>query len=375
MKKTLFIHIGAHKTGTSAIQKFLSINRNVLKKGGFLYPGGGPAHHDMVHDFLTLSADEIRKNPNLVTSRYFTEIRGSRAETVILSSEEFENLNSGIASLREYLIPEFSVKVIFYVRRQDEMIESLYNQRIKSPKIHSGMKFADFFSQLMNPAEQYRSGNKSIPARNDRLDYYSLLLPWKNAFGMENILVRCYEQEQLSQGLYEDFMNAIGCGFDRRYRVPSERVNASLPLDHLEIIRICNDQFNGDENIHTFLLRTFKTMNAGKTFKRQYLLSPGQRREILSFYETSNEKIAREFLGRSDGRLFYAPLPDVQEPWEPYEGLTVEKIVPIFTEILFNMDLERNSLKRRMRMTIKKIGTTLGLLPTMEYWYTRFHRT
>ncbi|MGB9177190.1 MAG: hypothetical protein WCB46_10710 [Methanoregula sp.] len=329
----------------------------------------------MVHDFLTLSADEIRKNPNLVTSRYFTEIRGSRAETVILSSEEFENLNSGIASLREYLIPEFNVKVIFYVRRQDEMIESLYNQRIKSPKIHSGMKFADFFSQLMNPAEQYRSGNKSIPARNDRLDYYSLLLPWKNAFGMENILVRCYEQEQLSQGLYEDFMNAIGCGFDRRYRVPSERVNASLPLDHLEIIRICNDQFNGDENIHTFLLRTFKTMNAGKTFKRQYLLSPGQRREILSFYETSNEKIAREFLGRSDGRLFYAPLPDVQEPWEPYEGLTVEKIVPIFTEILFNMDLERNSLKRRMRMTIKKIGTTLGLLPTMEYWYTRFHRT
>jgi hypothetical protein len=136
----------------------------------------------------------------------------------------------------------------------------------------------------------------------------------EKAFGIENILVRCYEQEQVSRGLYEDFLNAIGCGFDGRYRVPSERVNASLPLDHLEIFRICNEQFNGDENINKFLLRTFEMMNAGKTFKRQYLLSPDQRREILSFYETSNEKIAREFLGRNDGRLFYSPPPDLQEP-------------------------------------------------------------
>jgi hypothetical protein len=31
-------------------------------------------------------------------------------------------------------------------------------------------------------------------------------------------------------------------------------------------------------------------------------------------------------------------LPEPDEPWEPYEGLTVGKIVPIFTQVIYNMD-------------------------------------
>ena len=39
MKKKLIVHIGAGKTGSSAIQKFLSLNCSVLAEHGVLIPG------------------------------------------------------------------------------------------------------------------------------------------------------------------------------------------------------------------------------------------------------------------------------------------------------------------------------------------------
>ena len=37
-KNTVYLHIGAPKTGTSAIQKSLFNNRKLLVKHGFIYP-------------------------------------------------------------------------------------------------------------------------------------------------------------------------------------------------------------------------------------------------------------------------------------------------------------------------------------------------
>lgn len=35
---TFYLHIGTMKTGTSSIQDFLFVNRDILLKQGFLYP-------------------------------------------------------------------------------------------------------------------------------------------------------------------------------------------------------------------------------------------------------------------------------------------------------------------------------------------------
>ena len=102
--------------------------------------------------------------------------------------------------------------------------------------------------------------------------------------------------------------------------------------------------------------------------EKQHLLSPQQRREIIAKYEESNTKVAREYLGREDGRLFYAPLPDPDEPWEPYEGLTVEKVVPILTQMVFNLDnkfqkqrkaLKKQSMKEKIKNKLKKAKNKL----------------
>ena len=37
-KKTIYLHIGVSKTGTTSIQRFLYKNRELLKDKGILYP-------------------------------------------------------------------------------------------------------------------------------------------------------------------------------------------------------------------------------------------------------------------------------------------------------------------------------------------------
>ena len=36
--KTLYLHIGTHKTGSTAIQHFFKVNKEVLKTMGYTYP-------------------------------------------------------------------------------------------------------------------------------------------------------------------------------------------------------------------------------------------------------------------------------------------------------------------------------------------------
>ena len=54
-------------------------------------------------------------------------------------------------------------------------------------------------------------------------------------------------------------------------------------------------------------------------------LSPAARRDLLHAYQEGNAAIARDFLRRTDGRLFDEPWPKNADGWEPYLGLSPER--------------------------------------------------
>ncbi len=378
MKKTVYLHIGAHKTGTTALQLFLSHNRKILENNGYLYPGRNVAHHDMAREFQLLTLQEITTDPRTATNKYFDEINNSNSEKIILSAEKFENLGPHINKLKEFLLPRFLVKIIFYLMCQDEQIESMFNASIKNPDHRSKKTFSEFITNKSGVNQNNSPEILLSCKRIAELDYYSALRPWKDAFGEGNIFVRVNEHEQLPMGIFHDFLSVLGLQINENYWIPEKRINKSLNWDLIEVIRLGNIHFGNDRNYHAFLLNNLTQINSENKEGKQRLLSPQQRRDIISLFKEANMKVAREYLGRSDGKLFYAPLPDLDEPWKPFEGLTVEKIVPIFTQMLFNLDMRiekrKNSrLKRRMMMIIKKIGTWFGLSPAMEYVYHRFY--
>ena len=60
MSQILYLHIGLHKTGTSAIQKFLMSNGQLLAAQGFLYPSladGWENHNNLAWPFLDKKYD------------------------------------------------------------------------------------------------------------------------------------------------------------------------------------------------------------------------------------------------------------------------------------------------------------------------------
>jgi hypothetical protein len=379
MRKNLFFHIGANKTGTTAIQYFLSANRKILNEDGYRYPGHQNAHHDIVAEFRTLTLPQIKEGKHSVISRYLEEIDNCNENNIILSSETFGTASISISLLKEFLGGRFRVKIIYYVRRQDDMLESLYNTRVKYIRSRYTKPFSEFIRENTHSMMNTSSYPQDMRRRPCITDYYSVLLPWAEAFGRENIIVRCYEKEQLPRGIFQDFLDSIGITLDERYQIPHDRINESLGWDLVEMIRICNIHFRDNVNFHKHLLINLNNISKETKKEKQHLLSPQQRRDLITLFEESNAKVAHEYLGRSDGRLFYAPLPDLNEPWTPHEGLTAERIVPIFAQILVNQDkriknIEERSLKRRMMKTIKKIGSMLGGLPALKYWYNRIHR-
>jgi len=84
--------------------------------------------------------------------------------------------------------------------------------------------------------------------------------------------------------------------------------------------------------------------------------SPEERLSIIEKYNEEIKTIARDYLGRKDGVLFYEPLPDPNEPFEPYKGLPAETVVQAFGYVLFKQQEKIVDLQT----ALKNINTQLN---------------
>ena len=247
------------------------------------------------------------------------EMIRSACPACIISAEDLAG-DGGAAALREHIPQTFTVKIIYYVRRQDELIESWYNQVIKTPFYQCSRKL----------------DNTLIMENYHLFDHDAVIRPWAALFSRENIIIRVYEEGQMNGDIIQDFSAVIGLAPDTRFVVPEVRYNQTFSSDHIEFMRLCKIQNKDDNGMHAFLYREFRDSRISGQTKQRHLLSPSMRRNLLEQYEESNRQVAQNYLGRKDGGLFYHPWPDPDEAWEPYPGLTPEALVPIVTELIFN---------------------------------------
>lgn len=129
---TAWIHIGFGKTGTTTIQRFLSLNRKHLSELGVLYPalrGKKVPHHNLVHDL----GRPARFNAEFGTWKDVGAlVRRHPEHSILLSSESFQSLPaSAIGQIQAHLRGR-AVKIIVYLRRQSDLAESWYLQALKT---------------------------------------------------------------------------------------------------------------------------------------------------------------------------------------------------------------------------------------------------
>ncbi|GAP74584.1 hypothetical protein W04_1100 [Pseudoalteromonas sp. SW0106-04] len=212
LKKKIIIHAGPGKTGTSAIQSWLSSNIELLKSHGIHYPAhevdsnsvsSGNLLKVLKSDGKHWVVDEV-KLKQLVSA-----FESSKCEVLLLSSEHFYSV---IEELHR-MLPE--AKFLLYFRNPVDMLESNYNQGVKR---HG-------FTHKFSPPEKIGTGY---------LERFKSLL---SLLGTNHLFVRSYDlANQFDGGVVEDFLSFLGLDV----KPERKKINASYTLEALELKRQLN---------------------------------------------------------------------------------------------------------------------------------------
>lgn len=305
---TVYLSIGTVKTGTTALQTFLRENDEVMQKQGFCYPlmklGIYKKYEDRNGHFLVYRSEnpdiqQRKPEEKAVREKAYT-ILGELAKThenIILSDELIWHRSNGNVHFWERLRPNFAkigcdVKVIVYLRRQDLLIQSLYNQSIKAlPR--TALKFEDYIKKNQFP-----------------LDYAANLDRIAAGIGKENLIVRVYEKGQFSgeeHSIFSDFAECVGLKITEEFTRDRILSNTGLEGNYIEIKRLLNAlpeyQKSGDF-MKMAVWRASGTNGVGARHAKTSFFTYEEQKEYLSRFEESNRRVAKEYLGREDGILY-----------------------------------------------------------------------
>ena len=219
----LFLHIGPHKTGTTAIQGLLSRNAGLLERHGIRYPrpvDGSHNHHFVAHGLREPSLREATMGW-IRTTLDESESMGCRA--CVLSSEMFVEHGIPIRLLSDWGAGRETI-AIAYIRRPDQMWASAYSQLVVEPGVRRS-------ARIVQPPLPYDCSLSSV------------LRKWMRRFPPGRLVLAPFEPAQWPGGnLLRDFLGMIGAPEDLFERCdPSPHdANASLPSILTEAIRVAN---------------------------------------------------------------------------------------------------------------------------------------
>lgn len=296
MKRTLYLHIGSHRTATTSIQQFMHANIDRLMQHGIFYPLGIPRHLRLMNRIF--SGEEAAGDVARSLSERADE-KNHDLPRIVLSDEDIcmRGDLSALVPFRE----AFDVKIIFSMRRQDEWLESWYFQNIKWQWIpHLSHCTFDEFLDLRDQFHWIR--------------YDRFVAHLEELFGAENLLLSVFEKDQMPDGPVLAFCRQIGLRDLEGFTTPPH-ANSSMSAEMVEFTRhLPLGAFDPPErNILTQTLAELDRKVLGNTGRQsERLMPPDQREAILADYEPGNRALAERYFDRE--RLFLAPLPARDAP-------------------------------------------------------------
>ena len=303
----LVLHIGSGKAGSTSIQFFLRDNRERLGELGLLYPRSpGPARHTQLSLFVKSDAElvsapewsrqkqsEPAKFRKAFRRRLFNEIEHSDLSRVLLSDEVL--FGSSVAALRRLRrftdrIAE-NIRVVVYLRRQDDHMVSRYQQGVK----------IGWVQRLEEWAREDMS---------DLYDYHARLRRWEQILGPSELVVRRFESESFVDGsLFQDFLDAAGIKARAGELAPVPNRNDSLDADSVEFLRLLNLYRVENEGATAGLIdnrRLIARLTESSTGPVLTLPTPFLD-EFMEQWADANRRVALDMVRDESGQLFRMP--------------------------------------------------------------------
>jgi hypothetical protein len=223
----VFLHIGPHKTGTTAIQAFLRRNTNELRRRGFYYPCTDPST-DNQHDLaIGLRAPSLcRETIGRIHEILDTSYREG-CHSVVFSSEMFAEHEIPIHDFA-HIFEGHQLTVLAYIRRPDHLLESAYAQLVKE----DSARRAEALEEAPMPYD---------------CSYTSVFPKWFPHFAPGKMVLAPFDPLQWPSGdLIADFCGMAGIEISNRFdtATPQHERNKSLPAALVEALRMTNKVLN-----------------------------------------------------------------------------------------------------------------------------------
>jgi|GEM_PF-1133335 len=265
------VHIGPHKTGTTAIQGAFADARDRIGAYGVRYPDTGDSWQ-AYRPALALTGTPGHRGTGAVDAeewpRLVREIERYGEDRVLISSESFSRAEPDrIARLREDLDPE-RVQVVRMIRRYDTLLPSLWQQRIVDGYDRHWQRYVG--RPLNAPDGQFW----------ERFGIATLTRRWADVVGADRVTVVVVDERdhgwllRVMERLVGLPEGTLVVGDDPRYR------NRSLSWAEAEMVRQVNLAFNtrgwSDEALRHYV--RFGIKRALKPFPAE----PAERRPRVS---------------------------------------------------------------------------------------------
>tara|TARA_R110001599_G_scaffold145321_1_gene327627 strand:- start:82094 stop:83197 length:1104 start_codon:yes stop_codon:yes gene_type:complete len=343
---TVYLHIGAPKTATSTLQSMLAGNFEQLLRQGVLYPQllrHGDAHHTLVADLIqayqghTMAdlwyGDRTRGEAWQNLQREIEQYPG--IEKIILSSELFfgqtRRLEDMLADIQGRLSAH-ELKVVVYLRRQDQLYSSFFNQDVKGAR------------QWAHNAYQFYQTHQIF-----QHDYSELLGIWSDGVGRENMVIRPYETAQWVGGnIIDDFCAATG--IEPLGSVPTAP-NESLGPTQL-YVKLCLNRVGYDKGANESVLALLQQVYPETPGGPCTYVHRGLYREYRKKWIKVNKRIADHYL---DGELLFCdpiPPPEKIDLYQPELALIEHCLLALFEHFSGPGDQEHRSLFARAMLLI-----------------------
>ncbi len=186
--RRIVVHIGLERTGSSAIQRFMAMNRVALRVMGVRYPRQlhpdetpRDKHYDLAAALLgdgSRAAGADLDAAETVFEHYLAE--AGRHRLTVLSDEKLGSPAPHVAARLAPRVGNRDTRIVVYLRRQDEWALSAYRAAVTDPRKTESRPLADWLAD---------------PATRARMDYAAILAPWEDAFGSGALRVMRYPHD------------------------------------------------------------------------------------------------------------------------------------------------------------------------------------
>lgn len=283
--KSIILHIGPDKTGSTAIQRTLAANIDLLESCGVLY-SGGVGHNDkwLVQALFKSRRSKVSGNSGCQPERYHgyleklqQRVKSTSADHLILSFEGLIRLTVAELSVLQEFLKGLSerVTVVLYARDPSSYALSAMSQRVKTGR---------------------RAWGYSPPI----IGYQDYIEKWSGIFGREALEVRLFSREVFPDGdVVLDFISmpalkdVLG-GLDtsrlsRQFKGNPGFSDLAMRVGD-RIVAILGTKAPKDADHRVLFLDELYLLNSGKA-----QLTPKQQKKIRVHSRRHTEYLAREF--------------------------------------------------------------------------------